>query len=126
MVEGRVHFDDRKIASSSVSITLDAASVDTGVAVRDAALRGTDWFDAEANPKISFVSKSVRRVDENRYVITGDLTVRGVSRPVDFSTVLSGRATNPFLNVPAVGYAPPRAIRGVFNVQLLIITVIDR
>lgn len=103
-VEGRVNFDDKNVETSSVAITIDAASIDTVHSQRDSDLRGTAWLDVEKNPKISFVSTSVRRVDDKNYLISGNLTIRGKTLPVEFNTVLTNRAMNPFLKVPMVGF----------------------
>lgn len=110
-VEGRVSFDDRKVEASNVAITIDAASIDTVHAQRDSDLRGADWLDVEKNPKISFVSTSVRRVDDRNYVIAGNLTIRGKTLPVEFNTVLTNRAVNPFLKVPMVGFVGSARIK---------------
>jgi polyisoprenoid-binding protein YceI len=103
-VEGRVKFDDKNVEASSVAITIDAASIDTVHGQRDSDLRSAAWFDVEKNPTISFVSTSVRRVDDKNYVIAGNLSIRGKSIPVDFNTVLTNRAINPFLKLPMVGF----------------------
>lgn len=103
-VEGQVTFDDKKIEASSVAITIDAASIDTVHTQRDADLRSAPWFDVEKNPKLTFVSTSVRRIDDKNYVISGNLTIRGKTLPVDFNTVLTNRVVNPFLKVPVVGF----------------------
>ena len=125
-VDSSVKFDEKKVELSSVLVSIDTASVDTAVAQRDAALRSADWFDAERNPQITFASKSVRRIDENHYVISGDLTVRGVTRPVDFNTVLTARTTNPFLKVPAVGFvATARIKRSDFGMTQILFAVSD-
>lgn len=104
-ISGQVSYDDKDIESSSVSISIDAASIDTAYAKRDADLRGPDWFDAERHPKITFVSKAVRKVGEHKYVITGDLSIKGRTLSVDFMTTLTNRAVNPFVKLPMVGFA---------------------
>lgn len=103
-VDGRVKFDDKNVEASSVTITIDAASIDTVHAQRDNDLRSAAWFDVEKNPTISFASTSVRRIDDTNYVIAGNLSIRGKSIPVDFNTVLTNRAINPFLKLPMVGF----------------------
>lgn len=110
-VEGDVSFDDKKVEASSVKITIDAASIDTVHAQRDTDLRGEAWFDAGKNPKITFASTSVRRIDDKNYVISGNLTIRGKTLPVDFNTVLTNRAMHPFLKVPVVGFAGSAKIK---------------
>ena len=103
-VEGRVQFNDKNVEASSVSITIDAASIDTVHGQRDSDLRSDAWFDVEKNPRITFVSTSVRRIDEKNYAISGNLSIRGKSLPVDFSMMLTNRAINPFLKLPMVGF----------------------
>jgi polyisoprenoid-binding protein YceI len=117
-VHGSVSFDEQRIESSSVTMTISAASIDTVSAPRDAALRGADWFDAEHSPQIRFVSRQVRRVDDRHYVIAGDLTLRGRSVPVEFAATLTQRITNPFLKVPGVGFvATARVKRSDFGMN---------
>lgn len=103
-VEGTVAFDDKNVETSKVTIAIDAASIDTVEAQRDTELRSAAWFDVANNPKITFISTSVRRIDDKKYVISGNLTIRGKTLPVDFNTVLTNRVVNPFLKVPVVGF----------------------
>lgn len=109
--EGRVNFDDKNIQASTVAITIDTASIDTVHEARDADLRSAAWFDAQNNPKITFVSTSVRRIDDKNYVITGNLTIRGKTLPVDFATVLTHRTMNPFMKVPEIGFVGAATIK---------------
>ncbi|SDS85304.1 YceI family protein [Paraoerskovia marina] len=90
------------LESSSVTATLDAASVSTGDEGRDGHLRSADFWDAESNPTWTFTSTSVR-ADGDDYVIEGDLTINGTTRPVTLETEFSGAATDPFGN-PRVGF----------------------
>lgn len=103
-VEGRMKFDDKNVEASSVVITIDAASIDTVHVQRDSDLRSAAWFDVGNNPTISFASSSVRRIDDKNYVIAGSLNIRGKSIPVDFNTMLTNRAINPFLKLPMIGF----------------------
>jgi polyisoprenoid-binding protein YceI len=64
--------------------TVQAASVNTRAAQRDEHLRSADFFDVENHPELRFESKSVEQVDEDSYRIVGDLTIRGVTREVEF------------------------------------------
>jgi len=103
-VAGPVSFDDKNVEASSVTIAIDTASIDTVNEQRDADLRGPDWFDAQKCPKITFVSRSVRKVGEGQYVISGDLSIKGKTLPVDFATTLTNRTVNPFVKLPMVGF----------------------
>ncbi|AEG43349.1 YceI family protein [Isoptericola variabilis] len=88
------------LESTSVSAELDAASVNTGDANRDAHLKSADFWNAEEKPVWSFTSTSVTE-DDGNYVITGDLTINGVTNTVELPTKFVGTATDPFGNVRA-------------------------
>jgi polyisoprenoid-binding protein YceI len=82
-------------SESSVEAVVDVASVDTNDENRDAHLRGPDFFDAERYPEMTFVSRSVR-AEGDHAVVTGDLTLHGVTRPVELDLELNGIGTDPF------------------------------
>ncbi|HEY3436106.1 MAG TPA: YceI family protein [Actinotalea sp.] len=92
--EGVVTVGD-DLASTSVTATLDAASVDTKDANRDGHLKSADFFDVENHPTWTFVSTSIAPRGDD-YVIAGDLTIHGVTRPVELVTEFNGAATDPF------------------------------
>ena len=81
-VKGVAEIDDKDITALNVEVTLDAGSIDTGHAKRDEHLRGPDFFDVAKYPTLNFVSKKISRVDSNRIRVTGDLTIRGVTKEV--------------------------------------------
>ena len=87
------------LATSTATATIEAASVNTAEEQRDAHLRSADFFDAEANPEITFVSTKVEREDESTWLITGDLTIKGVSKPVTLEFESTGSARDPFGNL---------------------------
>ena len=70
---------------SSVSVSIDATSINTGNSMRDDHIRSADFFDAEHHPTITFVSTGVRLNDGDFYV-DGDLTIRGVTKPISLKT----------------------------------------
>jgi polyisoprenoid-binding protein YceI len=80
-VSGEATFDPARPEQTRLSVTIDVASIDTREEKRDAHLRSADFFDAEAHPQITFVSRAVRRADEGLQVV-GDLTIRGTTREV--------------------------------------------
>lgn len=69
----------------SIEATIDAASIDTGVDQRDDHLRSADFFDVARNPEIRFISTGVRPDGAGEAVITGNLTLHGITRPVTFT-----------------------------------------
>ena len=96
---GTAHVDTANPAASTVELTIRTASIDTGVADRDGHLTSADFFDAEANPEITFSSTAVEREDASTWLITGDLTIKGVSRPVTLEFESTGSARDPFGNL---------------------------
>ena len=84
-VQGVVHADDKDITRSKVTATIDATSIDTGVAKRDAHLKSPDFLDVAKYPTMTFVSTKIVRDGADKLKITGDLTLHGVTRPIVLS-----------------------------------------
>ena len=80
-VQGTLNLDDKDVTKSSVTATIDAASIDTDEPKRDEHLRSPDFFDVQKFPTITFKSTKVQRA-RNGLKVTGDLTIRDVTRPV--------------------------------------------
>jgi polyisoprenoid-binding protein YceI len=97
--EGTATIDTADPAASSVSLTIDVAGIDTGNADRDGHLRSGDFFDAEQYPTITFTSTEVVREDESTWQITGDLTIKDVTKPVTIEFESTGSARDPFGNL---------------------------
>ncbi|HEY2832266.1 MAG TPA: YceI family protein [Sporichthyaceae bacterium] len=85
-------------ADSHIDVTIEVASVNTGNDQRDGHLRTNDFFDAETYPQIRFVSTNVERLDPENYRLTGDLTIKGITKPVAVDFEFSGVATDPYGN----------------------------
>ena len=96
---GTAHIDVADPSRSKVALTIQIASVDTGVADRDGHLRSGDFFDAEAFPTMAFTSTSVVRDEDGVWQITGDLTIKDVTRSVTIPFEETGSARDPFGNV---------------------------
>ena len=95
-VSGTAQLDAEDMARSQVRVVLQVASVDTRSPQRDAHLRSADFFDAQQHPTIEFDSTAVDEVDENQYIVTGELTIRGVTRTISVPLELLGVDTDPF------------------------------
>jgi polyisoprenoid-binding protein YceI len=95
---GTGRFDANDPTRSTLQLTIQAASIDTRNADRDAHLRSNDFFDMEEHPEITFVSTKVEQVDSEGYRVTGDLTVKGVTRPVTVDFEYTGSAVDPYGN----------------------------
>jgi polyisoprenoid-binding protein YceI len=96
--EGTAHLDGDDPSKSSASVSIEVASVDTRQPQRDDHLRTNDFFDAATYPKITFVSTSVERLDEETFRMTGDLTIKNVTKAVSVDFEYSGSATDPYGN----------------------------
>lgn len=79
---GTVALDDAKPERSTIEVAIEAASVDTRMEQRDQHLRSADFFDVERFPRITFRSTAVRPAGAGAFQVLGDLTIRGVTRPV--------------------------------------------
>ncbi len=85
------------LTDSKIEVALDAASVNTGAGDRDDHLRSADFLDVENYPTINFVSTEIEREGDG-WKISGDLTIRDVTRPISFDAVYEGSAVDPWGN----------------------------
>jgi polyisoprenoid-binding protein YceI len=97
--EGSAHLDLNNPAASSANVRIKVASVSTGQEQRDEHLRNGDFFDAEVFPEIVFASTKVEKVDEETLLVTGDLTIKDVTRPVTVEFILNGSAKDVYGNM---------------------------
>jgi polyisoprenoid-binding protein YceI len=91
-----IDFEDP--SKSNASVTFKIASINTGNAQRDEHLRTNDFFDAPSFPEGSFTSTAVRRVDDTTVEMDGELTLKGVTKPLTLTWELTGTQTDPFGN----------------------------
>jgi polyisoprenoid-binding protein YceI len=95
-VHGTLVFDPANPSAASVEVTIDAAGIWTGEADRDAHLRSADFLDVEKHPKIIFKGNRVELAGANEGVLTGDLTIRGVTRAVPLRVQYLGQWQTPW------------------------------
>jgi polyisoprenoid-binding protein YceI len=89
-IEGSFHADLDDMTKSHAKIVLSTASVDTRNAQRDEHLRSADFFDVEKWPEITFTSTLIEEVEDNAYMVSGDLTIRDITRPIVIPLALMG------------------------------------
>ncbi|MTV25218.1 YceI family protein [Nitriliruptoraceae bacterium ZYF776] len=103
------------VASSKAEVTIQADSFDSGDEGRDGHVRGEDFLDVEKFPTLTFVVTDVRHVEGNEYVVAGDLTIRGVTKPVELATEFLGSDVDPFGNTKAAFEATTEIDREAFG-----------
>ena len=96
--EGTAVLDGEDPTRSTATVTIAAKSIDTRNAQRDEHLRGNDFFAMDQFPTISFTSTAVRQTGDVEFEVDGDLTIKGVTKPVTVPFTYEGSATDPFGN----------------------------
>lgn len=95
---GTAHIDGENPARSSAQLVIKAASIDTRNADRDGHLRSNDFLQMDEYPEITFRSTEVTWTSQDAFDVTGDLTIKGVTRPATVAFTYEGQATDPFGN----------------------------
>ncbi|MCL6516069.1 YceI family protein [Alicyclobacillus sp.] len=96
-----IEADPEDLTTATIEFTVDVASVDTRNADRDNHLRSADFFDVENHPKMTFKATRIVKKSEGEYEVTGDLTIRGVTRPETFLVTYEGQGKDPWGGVRA-------------------------
>jgi polyisoprenoid-binding protein YceI len=99
---GTVVIDPTHREATQIDVDIDASSVDTAMTVRDAKVRGEEFFDVERHPKISFRARGATVLAPGRYTVLGELTIRGITQPVRLVVDVLGRAPD-VLGNPRLG-----------------------
>ena len=108
-ITGLIHVDLDDLTHSSVRVVLGVASIDTRNTQRDDHLRSADFFDVERFPEITFVSTNIDEIEDNVFAVSGDLTIRDVTRQVMIPITLVGVETDAMGNLRA-GFEGSRRI----------------
>ena len=95
-VTGTLTLDGANPAASSASLTIVASSFTTGSDDRDNHVKSADFLDVEQFPTLSFVSTGVKQKDDDEFIVTGDLTIHGVTKSVDVKFELQGVSKDPW------------------------------
>jgi polyisoprenoid-binding protein YceI len=97
-LDGTITVDEQDPSKSAVDISIKAASIDTNEPNRDTHLRSADFFSVDEFPTLSFKSVSVAPRGGEAFVVTGDLTIRGVTKRIDVPVSFLGKANDPWGN----------------------------
>lgn len=117
-VRGSIHLDFQRPEKSWVKAQINAASISTGVVARDNHLRSADFFDVAKYPTIDFESTAVHQTGARTGIITGNLTLHGVTQSVNLQTTFGGRVQDPDSSSWRTGFSASAAIdRRAFNIS---------
>jgi polyisoprenoid-binding protein YceI len=113
---GKVMFNGTDLTKGSVEVTINVKSINTDNDRRDSHLQSSEFFDVEKYPTITFKSTKITTVDEKHFKMTGDLIIKGITKPVTLDCTLNGVITDPWGNTRA-GFAASGMIkRHDFNI----------
>lgn len=101
MFDGKMTNAKNDFTDAKMEFTVDVASINTDNSMRDDHLKSDDFFNAAKFPKMKFVSKTFKKVSGNKYELTGDMTIRDVTKPITFSVTYGGVVKDPYGNIKA-------------------------
>jgi polyisoprenoid-binding protein YceI len=110
-LEGDLKLNVKDPTKSTVSVTIDAKSVDTPVEALDEHLRKADFFDVEKYPEIKFKSTKIERIDDKTGKVTGNLTLLGVTKPVTLDVTFNGGGLFAPMNAYKTGFSARASIK---------------
>ena len=102
--EGTLVYDATDVTKSTVEVTLPLSGLNSFTAKFDEYLRSADFFDAAKFPTATFKSTKVEAAGTNKLTVTGDLTVKGTTKPVTLDVTINGAGEHPMAKVPSVGF----------------------
>lgn len=108
--DAQIEADPDNLTTANIRFVIETASVDTNNADRDAHLRSADFFDVENHSQIVFQSTQIVKTDEGEYRVTGDTTLRGVTRSETFDVTFGGTGKDPWGNLKA-GFSVTGAVK---------------
>lgn len=104
-MDGKLNFTPANASASHVEFTIDASSINTGLAPFNKKLQGAEYFNAQKTGNITFKSNKVELVSGNKYKMYGDMTLRGVTKPMIWDVTFNGGLYNAYAQAQAVGFS---------------------
>lgn len=109
-VTGKVELDDKDVTKSKIEASIDVKGINTKEPKRDDHLRSKDFFEVEKFPNITFKSTKIEKGEGNKLKVTGDLTIKGVTKPVTLDGELTPEVANPFSKAKTRGFSGTTSI----------------
>ena len=126
-IQGTINVDNAKPANSSVNVVIPLSSINSNVPALDKEFQKEAWFDAAKYPNITFKSTKVQAVGGNKYRITGDLTVKNVTKSVVLDAVLNKQGVHPMTKAETVGFNATTSFdRSAFGIGAYVPNVGDK
>jgi len=95
-VEGTIEGNPEDLTGAKIQFNIDVASINTNSEDRDNHLRSADFFETEVHPQMAFVSTDIVKKDDDEYNLTGDITIKGVTKKITFKAEYEGKGKNPW------------------------------
>ena len=99
--EGMVEATGDDFTDATVTFSADVASINTNAPERDAHLKSPDFFDAQNHPKLTFRSTEIKKNGQDKYLLTGDITIRGITKRISLDAEFGGIMKDPWGNTKA-------------------------
>lgn len=126
-VDASLEFDPNNIAAAKLSAVIEVASIDANNIDLEETLRGSSWLDAKKYPQASFTTTSVSVLNQNAAVFTGELTLHGVTAPIDLTVTFNGGANNMLTGFYTLGFSATTTFsRSTFGVDYLVPAIGDQ
>jgi len=124
--EGELDWNAENPAASSVSVTIDASSIDTGVDEFDGHLQDDRFFDVANHPQITFVSTALEKTSDSTGTMIGDLTIKGITKPVELDVVFNKDGLDERQSLYKLGFSAKASVnRSEFGMGLAVPFVSD-
>lgn len=126
-IRGQINYDAAQPQKSSVMVNIPVSSLNTNVVALDNHLKAADFFDATKYPMIYFKSTQVEPRGDKKFKITGDLTIKGITKSVVLDAVLNKQAEHPMKKLPAIGFNATTSFeRSAFGIASAVPNVGDK
>jgi polyisoprenoid-binding protein YceI len=110
-VDGNIVYDPANVGASKVEVTIPLSGLDSHVEAFDEHLRSADFFDAEKFPTITFKSTSVKAAGKGKLKVSGDLTIKGITKPVVLDVTINKTGVQPIAKREAAGFSAATTVK---------------
>ena len=110
-VDGFITYDPAKVGDSKVEVTIPLSGLNSHVSSFDDHLRSADFFDAASHPNITFKSNSVKSAGKDKLSVAGDLTIKGITKPVTLAVTINKLGVQPMAKRDAAGFQATATIK---------------